>query len=95
MFITGDRHHSVVYKLERPGAYPLYDITISPLTSGPSKPTKEEADSPQVSGTLYTERNFAFAEISGPRKDRVLKLTVNNIKGEEIWLKEFRANDLK
>jgi alkaline phosphatase D len=95
MFITGDRHHSVIYKLDRPGTYPLYDITVSPLTSGPSKPSAEEANSPQVEGTLYTERNFAFAEISGPRKDRVLKLTVNSVKGEQIWMKEFRANDLK
>jgi alkaline phosphatase D len=95
MFITGDRHHSVVYQLDRPGTYPLYDITVSPLTSGPSKPSKEEANSPQVPGTLFTERNFAMAEITGPRKDRVLKLAVHNVKGEQMWMKEFRANDLK
>ncbi len=95
MFITGDRHHSVVYKLDRPGTYPIYDITVSPLTSGPSKPSKEEASMAQVEGTLYTERNFALAEISGPRLDRVLKLSVHNVKGEQVWLKEFRAKDLK
>jgi alkaline phosphatase D len=95
MFITGDRHHSVVYQLDRPGTYPLYDITVSPLTSGPSKPSKEESNSPQVPGTLFTERNFAMAEITGPRKDRVLKLAVHNVKGEQMWMKEFRANDLK
>ncbi len=95
MFITGDRHHSIIYQQERPGTYPLYDITVSPLTSGPSKPTKEEAGMAQVAGTLFTERNFAIAEIYGPRKDRVLKISVHNVKGEAQWTKEFKANDLK
>ena len=34
LFLTGDRHHSEIIKVERPGTYPLYDITVSPLTSG-------------------------------------------------------------
>jgi alkaline phosphatase D len=34
-FLTGDRHHTCLQKLERAGnLYPLYDLTISPLTSG-------------------------------------------------------------
>ena len=95
MFITGDRHHSIIYKIERPGTYPMYDITISPLTSGPAKPTKEEETIAQVPGTLYTERNFAMAEVTGPRKDRTLKIAVHNVKGEQVWVREFKANDLK
>ena len=42
LFITGDRHHSILHKLDRTGTYPLYDLTISPLTSGPAQPTAEE-----------------------------------------------------
>lgn len=34
LFLTGDRHHSEIIKVDRPGTYPLYDITVSPLTSG-------------------------------------------------------------
>lgn len=34
VFLTGDRHHSEIIKVERPGTYPLFDITVSPLTSG-------------------------------------------------------------
>ena len=34
LFLTGDRHHSEIIKVERPGTYPLYDITVSPLISG-------------------------------------------------------------
>jgi alkaline phosphatase D len=34
LFLTGDRHHSEIVKSEKPGNYDLYDITISPFTSG-------------------------------------------------------------
>ena len=34
VFLTGDRHHSEIIKVDRPGTYSLYDITVSPLTSG-------------------------------------------------------------
>ena len=96
MFITGDRHHSVLMKLDRPGTYPLYDLTISPLTSGAGKPVKEEDGAPIVPGTLLTEqRNFATMEISGKRTDRVLKINVYGTKGDFKWTYEIKANDLK
>src|SRR5688572_14418169 len=34
LLLNGDRHHSSVIKVDRPGTYPLYDINVSPLTSG-------------------------------------------------------------
>jgi len=40
IFLTGDRHFSEITKLEREGNYPLFDFTISPFTSGPSKTMK-------------------------------------------------------
>jgi alkaline phosphatase D len=95
IFISGDRHHSVINKLERPGTYPLYDFTISPLTSGPSKPTAAEMNLSMVDSTLYVDRNFAFAQVSGPRKDRLLKIGVHDVNGKEIWKKEFKASELK
>ncbi|MDI9859168.1 alkaline phosphatase D family protein [Flectobacillus roseus] len=95
-FLTGDRHHTCLQKLERAGnLYPLYDLTISPLTSGPSKPVKDENNSPIVDGTLYTERNFAICEVAGPLKDRVLKITVYDTKGTQVWVKDIHANELK
>jgi alkaline phosphatase D len=95
LFISGDRHHSVIHKLDRPGSYPLHDITVSPLTSGPSKPIKEETTGTMIESTLYTERNFGFATVSGPRRDRVLKLGVYSTKGELQWEREFKASELR
>jgi alkaline phosphatase D len=63
LFVSGDRHHTVLQKLDRSGAnYPLYDLTVSPLTSGPAKPVKVEDNSPVVEGTIYTERNLPSAK---------------------------------
>ncbi|HEV7350074.1 alkaline phosphatase D family protein [Telluribacter sp.] len=96
LFLTGDRHHTSVHRLDRPGTYPLYDFTISPLTSGTTKPFPDELTLPTLdSGTLVTERNFATFDVSGPQNDRALKVTVYDVKGKELWTRQLRANDLK
>jgi alkaline phosphatase D len=96
MFVSGDRHHTVLQKLDRSGAnYPLYDLTVSPITSGPAKPVKVEDNSPVVEGTLFTERNFAICEVSGTLKDRVLKISIFDSKGEPKWTRDIKANELK
>ena len=96
MFVTGDRHHTVLQKLERSGTnYPLYDLTVSPFTAGPAKPIKAEDDSPVVEGTLFTERNFAICEVSGTLKDRVLKISIFDSKGEQKWTRDIKASELK
>jgi alkaline phosphatase D len=96
LFVSGDRHHTVLQKLDRSGAnYPLYDLTVSPLTSGPAKPVKVEDNSPVVEGTIYTERNFAICEVSGTLKDRVLKISIFDNKGEQKWTRDIKASELK
>jgi alkaline phosphatase D len=76
LFLTGDRHHSEVIKLERKGTYPLYDITASPLTSGVSGVLRSaEKDNPnRVPKTLVVAQNFARISVSGVKKDRQLKV---------------------
>lgn len=76
LFLTGDRHHSEVIRLERPGTYPLYDITASPLTAGVAKVTGNELHNPyRVAGTLVEAQNYARISITGPAGKR--KLTVD------------------
>ncbi|RYF75279.1 MAG: alkaline phosphatase family protein [Cytophagaceae bacterium] len=96
LFITGDRHHSIIHRLDRPGTYPLYDVTISPLTSGPAKPTADELTQPTVvKGTLITERNFATMEVSGPIADRLLTIRAYDSTGKEKWVQSLKANELR
>ncbi len=94
IFVTGDRHHSEVTKLNREGTYPLYDFTISSLTAGIS-PGKDEANYLRVPGTLADEHNFAIFSVSGPRKNRILKCTNYDKNGEEIWSYTISENELK
>ncbi|MEA5458933.1 alkaline phosphatase D family protein [Arcicella sp. LKC2W] len=96
LFFTGDRHHTVLQKLDRSGAnYPLYDLTVSPLTSGPAKTVKEEDNSPIVEGTLFVDRNFALCEVSGTLKERVLKISIFDSKGVQKWTRDIKASELK
>lgn len=95
LFLTGDRHYSELSELERPNQYPMYDLTISPLTAGPHASAAEEPNYLRVPGTLVTERNFARLEVSGPGTDRTLKISVFNSAGNELWVQIIKANDLK
>ena len=96
MFLTGDRHHTCLQKLDRAGTYPLYDLSVSSFTAGSTKAVKEEANSPFVEGTLVEMRhNFGLLEFSGKRTDRVMKINICDKDGKEIWTKEIRANELK
>ncbi|MBD0259903.1 MAG: alkaline phosphatase D family protein, partial [Cytophagales bacterium] len=92
IFLDGDRHFTSLTKLERPGTYPLYDITISPLTAGTYSP--KENNTLLVPGTLVTDRNFALMEVSGPRTDRVLTIRVLDAADKERWTRQIKASEL-
>ncbi|QMU27543.1 alkaline phosphatase D family protein [Adhaeribacter radiodurans] len=94
IFLDGDRHHTELSRLNRKGTYPLYDLTISPLTAGPGK-GDGNANKNQLPGTFYNQRNFAVLAVSGPDTDRVLIITVYSYDSEPIWQQQIRANDLK
>jgi alkaline phosphatase D len=97
IFISGDRHHTVLQKIDRENAYPLYDLTVSPLTSGAAKPIEEEFKSGNIMKGFetYNKQAFGMMEISGKRLDRVLKINIFDAKGEKQWDYTIKANDLK
>jgi len=91
IFLSGDRHFTQMFRIHRPGLYPLYEITTSPLTAGPvTDPGDAERNNPDVvPGTMYHDRNFAMITVSGPRTQRALTLEIRDTKGEKRW--EWRA----
>ncbi|MEO5968135.1 MAG: alkaline phosphatase D family protein [Ferruginibacter sp.] len=96
IFLSGDRHHSEIIKLQRPNLYSLYDVTCSPLTSGVGKVRGAEVNNPdRVEGTLVEEQNFGNFSISGNKKERVLKVDFINIKGEKVSSWSVSENELK
>ena len=95
IFLSGDRHFSEVSKMPRFNSYPLYDFTVSPLTSGFCDICKDEKNKYRIEESAVFERNFAILNVYGPSKNRVLKYTIFNNKGEALWDYEIHENELK
>ena len=94
VFLSGDRHHTELTRMERPGTYPLYDLTVSPLSAGVSAPSAEEQNTGRVEGTLVNARNFATLEFSGPAAARVMTIRVFDETGGELWNRAITAAEL-
>ena len=95
LFLTGDKHWSELSRMERAGSYPLYDLTISPLTAGPSAGWKSEHNDYRVEGSLVGERNFGMLEVTGPRTNRVLTISIQDRTGTVRWHRAIAATELK
>ncbi|MEP6783856.1 MAG: alkaline phosphatase D family protein [Acidobacteriota bacterium] len=97
IFVSGDRHFGELLKIERPGAYPLYEYTSSPLTSSPvtNIEAAERSNADVVPGTLQGKRQFGLIRVSGPGTDRRLALEAYDSDGAQLWRQEIRANDLR
>lgn len=95
VFLSGDRHFTELTRLERPESYPLYDLTVSPLTSSPHAEGDEEPNHLRVPGTAVTERNYAVLRFSGPREERRMTVSVRDVDGEEIWSRTIGASELR
>ncbi|MBK7596233.1 MAG: alkaline phosphatase family protein [Gemmatimonadetes bacterium] len=95
IFLTGDKHWTELSKMDRGGSYPLYDLTVSPLTAGPSTGWKTEPNAYRVDGTIVSERNFGLLEVTGPLKERVLTITIQDRTGAVRWKRAIPASELK
>jgi len=93
LFLSGDRHLTELTRLERVGTYPLYDITVSPLSASAFATGK--ANSASVPGTLVNQRNFALLDFSGPRTDRSMKISVHGTDGALLWTRTLAARELR
>lgn len=95
VFLSGDRHHTELTRLDRPGMYPLYDLTVSPLSAGVSAPPAYEQNTGRVEGTLVNALNFGALEFSGPDSARVMTMRIYDSGGRELWNRVIRAADLR
>jgi len=84
VFLTGDRHHSEIIKVDRPGTYPLYDITVSPLTSGTHSFGGPEKNNPYRVLGIDQLQNYGKFSFSGPRNDRKLTVDFFGLRGEKL-----------
>lgn len=95
LFVTGDHHHSEVIRIDRPGTYPLYDITVSPLTSGTRPFAGAELNNPyRVMGFDHTQ-NYGRFTISGGKGQRRLEVRFLDAKGKEAGRWQIGENELR
>ena len=86
LFLTGDRHHSEIIKSIRQGNYDLYDITVSPLTSGVARVRGDEINNPaRVPGSLVELRNYARFSVAGKKNERILGVQFQGVDGKTIF----------
>ncbi|HSN48092.1 MAG TPA: alkaline phosphatase D family protein, partial [Flavobacterium sp.] len=95
LFLSGDRHFTELSKLDRTGTYPLYDWTVSPLTSGVSSSYNEDKNTNQVEGSLFAVNNFGIISFSGNKANRQMKLSVFDKDGKELWNKVILKKELE
>jgi len=95
VLLSGDRHHAELLKLERPKTYPLYEYTVSPLTSKAYPPFAEEKElATREPGSLIEARNFGLIQITGPAGQRVLELQTHASDGKILWQRKITQQEL-
>ncbi len=95
LFLTGDRHHSEIIKVERDGTYPLYDITCSPLTSGTHTFGAAEKNNPYRVLGIDEKQNYTRFSFSGKRNERKLTIEYLGVKGEKLGEWSISEKELK
>lgn len=84
IFLTGDRHHSEIIKVDRLGTYSLFDITVSPLTSGTHSFGGSEKNNPYRVVGIDEKQNYARFSFSGKKNERKLTVEFLGLKGEKL-----------
>lgn len=98
LFISGDRHHGQLMKIEEKGLYPLYDFTTSPLTMYPvniSRRSLEYKNPAEIKGTFFPNYNYGKISIFGGNKNRKCTIELKDKKGKVVWKYEIQAENLK
>jgi alkaline phosphatase D len=97
LFLSGDRHHTELIRVQRPGAYPFYDFTSSSITAGPHviKPDHPEYRNPlRIDGTLLMEHSFGIVRVSGAPQQRRLTLQACGVDGAVRWERTITRDEL-
>ncbi len=84
IFLSGDRHFTELATYKNAKGNMIYDLTVSPLTSGVLQ--KIETDNTlRTAGTVVQARNFGFLEFKGPKTARTLTMRIFDANGKEQW----------
>ena len=79
MFITGDVHYAEISKLDNPGAYPVYDVTSSGITSTWLFPTPNKN---RIEGPVM-DNHFGLISIDWNQKDPSIKMEIWDVRDNQ------------
>lgn len=88
VFLTGDVHHTGLYRILLPNGQSLYDLTSSALSSGPWSGVEDSfkaQDPALVEGTLVGDNNYCLVRLSGKAGERVIHLESRDRDGNLNW----------
>lgn len=94
IFLSGDRHYGELMKMERGDAYPLYEMTSSPLTSLVN-PGYTKDNSIRVSETLVLDLNFGKIHLFGYGENRRCRLELFGRDGTLFWQHDIFLKELQ
>ena len=90
VFLTGDVHFSEVSVLKKRNQPTIWDITSSPLNSGPNTHGIDQPNSLRVPGSAIIVRNYTMLEVTGTKDARVLKVTYYDTKGKKLYEQDIK-----
>ncbi len=93
IFLSGDRHFSEISRLERPGTYPLFDLTCSALTSYYFP--YEKYNDYHVKGSFIGKQTYSRMTLMGSGDDRKCRVEWVGKKGKVLRSWEIKASDLQ
>ena len=93
VFVTGNRQLAELQKLDRPGSYPLYDLTTSPLAAPMTAAGQQETNPIRIASATRST-NFAVMEIDDTVKPGIIKFRVNDNQGTQLFTRTIEIDDL-
>lgn len=94
-FVSGDIHAAELSKFDRPGTYPLYEVTSSALTAGSNKDIAKQSNTYRVPGTEFGGHNFGLLRVNGKKGQRVLSISIVDKDGKDVWSQQFPEATLR
>lgn len=84
IFLTGDRHFSQCSRMFLESGVYVHDLTVSPLTSRPYSPEKEQ-NNHLIPSSTAGQRNFAHLKVESRGRKRQLSIRLLDPEGQLLW----------
>ncbi len=82
VLLSGDRHHAELSRMDRPGLYPLYDLTSSGINKSWPRAGRPPEPNRYRLGRTFRGHHFGVVEVDWEQPDPMVRLSIINQEGE-------------